>query len=214
MRRTATVLVSLCLAATAVAGCAKKSSSSGAATSATSGTSAAGATPTTSSSSGGPPTTESSPTGDIPDNQAYVAYSPPTGGWVVKVPEGWARTDGAVTTFTDKLNSIRVEKRAQATAPTVASVTAQDLPKLAKSVTGYKAGTTTKVTRTAGPAILTTYAATSPADPVTGKVRPQAVERYVFWKGGTEVVLTLVAPKGADNVDPWKVVTSSFGWKP
>ena len=40
-----------------------------------------------------------------------------------------------------------------------------------------------------------------------------AVERYEFWKAGTEVVLTLSGPQGADNVDPWRIVTDSFGWQ-
>ncbi|MDT4904221.1 MAG: hypothetical protein QOH52_2237, partial [Pseudonocardiales bacterium] len=40
----------------------------------------------------------------------------------------------------------------------------------------------------------------------------QAVERYEFWKNGNEVVLTLAAPVGADNVDPWRKVTDSFAW--
>src|SRR3954471_5752275 len=53
---------------------------------------------------------EVSPPGDIPDNQAYVRYAPPGGGYSVKVPEGWARTAGSgAETFTDKLNSIRME---------------------------------------------------------------------------------------------------------
>src|SRR3954467_11945535 len=57
-----------------------------------------------------PNTTESSPPGDIPDNQAFVAYRPPGGGFSVKVPEGWSRiTSGGAVTFTDKLNSIRME---------------------------------------------------------------------------------------------------------
>ena len=48
---------------------------------------------------------------------------------------------------------------------------------------------------------------------VTGKVRRNAVERYVFFHGGRDVVLTLSGPAGADNVDPWKLVTDSLRWK-
>jgi hypothetical protein len=39
-----------------------------------------------------------------------------------------------------------------------------------------------------------------------------AVERYAFWRSGREVVLTLSGAKGADNVDPWRMVTDSFRW--
>jgi hypothetical protein len=52
---------------------------------------------------------EVSPAGDIPDNQAFVAFTPSGGGFSVKVPEGWSRTTTAgATTFTDKLNAVRV----------------------------------------------------------------------------------------------------------
>src|SRR5436305_4515921 len=56
---------------------------------------------------------EVSPTGDIPDNQAYVAYSPPGSGYSVEYPEGWARTTtaGGATSFTAKLNRIEIQER-------------------------------------------------------------------------------------------------------
>jgi hypothetical protein len=38
------------------------------------------------------------------------------------------------------------------------------------------------------------------------------VERYVFFHKGKDVVLTLSGPKGADNVDPWRIVTDSLRW--
>jgi hypothetical protein len=140
---------------------------------------------------------EVSPAGDIPDDQAYVAYSPPGAGYSVKVPEGWARTTaGGVTSFTDKLNNIQMQ-----TLPTTPT-----LPAGAAKVT--------TVTRTAGTAVRATYEATSPADPVTGQSHKNAVERYVFSHHGTKVVLTLSGPKGADNVDPWKVVTDSLRYTP
>lgn len=53
--------------------------------------------------------TEVNPAGDIPDNQAYVPFTPPGGGFSVKIPEGWASSAaGATTTFTDKLNQVQV----------------------------------------------------------------------------------------------------------
>src|SRR4051794_24654432 len=63
---------------------------------------------------------EVNPAGDIPDNQAYVAYAVPHAGFAVKVPEGWTRTiAGGAVTFTDKLNAIRLETRRAPHAPTV-----------------------------------------------------------------------------------------------
>jgi hypothetical protein len=157
---------------------------------------------------------EVSPSGDIPDNQAYVAYSPPGGGYTVKVPEGWSQsTASGATTFTDKLNAIRVETVPAGAPPTVRDARQTELPKLARTVNGFKAGPVTTVTRKAGPAVKITYLAAAPADPVTGKAHTDAVERYVFFKNGKDVVLTLSGPKGADNVDPWRIVTDSVAFR-
>ena len=56
------------------------------------------------------------------------------------------------------------------------------------------------------------YLAQSKPDPVTGKTRTNAVEQWHFFHHGKELVLTLQGPKGADNVDPWKIVTDSVRW--
>jgi len=52
----------------------------------------------------------------------------------------------------------------------------------------------------------------APPDPVTGKTVTDSVERYVFTHGGRTAVLTLSGPRGADNVDPWRIVTDSLRW--
>jgi hypothetical protein len=153
--------------------------------------------------------------GDIPDTQAYVSYSPPSGGYHFDVPEGWGRSQaGTASTFTDKFNSIRVELLPVPTAPSVASAQAGDVAALAASVPCFAAGKVSSVSRKAGTAILITYKADSPPDQVTGKVVRQDVERYEFWRAGQEVVITLSSSLGSDNVDPWRRVTDSFGWTP
>jgi hypothetical protein len=154
---------------------------------------------------------EVSPPGDIPDDQAFVAYSPPGAGYSVKVPEGWARTSsGAVTSFTDKLNRIQMQVVPAKGALSTAEARRTELPKLAKRVAGYQAGKVSSVKRKAGMAVRMTYLARSPVDAVTGRSHTEAVERYVFFHAGKDVVLTLSGPKGADNVDPWKIVTDSL----
>ena len=164
-------------------------------------------------SAANPAAAEVNPAGDIPDNQVFVRYSAPGGAYSVKVPEGWARTSaGGVVTFTDKLNAIRLESRPAASAPSVASVRAKDLPALARTVPGYRPGDVTTVTRSAGTAVRITYLADSPKDAVTGKSHTDAVERYVFFHNGRAAVLTLSGPRGADNVDPWMIVTDSVTW--
>jgi hypothetical protein len=185
---------------------------------ATTGTAPAGSSSSTSTQAAGgavnPNAPEVNESGDIPDNQVYVAYTPPSGGFSVKVPEGWARAEsGAAVTFSDKLNHVRMEMVDAPTAPTVASVTDTDLPAIRAASAHYEAGTVKTVTRKAGPAVLATYKADAPPNAVTGKVVHDDVERYVFWRAGKAVVLTLSGPVGADNVDPWKIVTDSVTWK-
>ena len=152
--------------------------------------------------------------GDIPDNQVFVPVVAAGGAFTVSVPQGWVRSsDGAAIVFTDKFNSVRIESRPLAAAPDVASVRARDVPALQRSAPGFALGDVQTVLRMSGSAVLLTYTATSAASAVTGKSVTEAVERYAFWRGGTEVVLTLAGPQGSDNVDPWRRVTDSLRWR-
>lgn len=193
MRKRNLVAASAAVLVLAAAGCGGSSSSGGAST------------------APNPNAAEVNPAGDIPDNQAFVAYSPPGAGYSVKVPEGWARTSsGGAVTFTDKLNAIRIES-APASAPlTVARARSTEVPRLRHSVRGFQLGKVTSVSRKAGGGVLITYLADAKPDPVTGKAGTAAVERYVFTRNGKAVTLTLSGPNGADNVDPWLIVTNSL----
>jgi hypothetical protein len=143
-----------------------------------------------SSSSPNPNAAEKSPAGDIPDNQVYVRYRPPGADYSVKVPEGWARSSkGPTVTFTDKLNSVSMRERAVSQPPR---------------------GTT--VRRAGQQVVLVKYLAKAAPNAVTGKAGTDAVERYVYDHKGRELVLTLSGPKGADNVDPWRIVSESVRW--
>jgi len=167
-----------------------------------------------SSAAPNPNAPETNSAGDIPDNQVFVPYAPPGGSFLVSVPQGWARSvTGSAVVFTDKFNSVRIESMPRSQAPDVASARAQEVSQLQSSVPGFRAGQVTMVQRSAGPVVLITYQASSAPDAVTGKSVTEAVERYEFWRGGQEVVLTLSAPQGADNVDPWRTVTDSFRWQ-
>ena len=200
MRTRSAVVAGAAVVALGVAGCGAGSSPS-----------APAASGTPKAATVNPNGPEVNPAGDIPDNQAYVAYAPPGAGYSVKVPEGWARTASAgVTSFTDKLNRVQMQALPAQAALTARDARATEIAKLAKRVAGFKAGTVTTVTRSAGTAVRITYQASSPADPVTGRSHTDAVERYVFFHKGKDVVLTLSGPKGADNVDPWKIVTDSL----
>ncbi|MCU1356483.1 MAG: lipoprotein [Acidimicrobiales bacterium] len=151
--------------------------------------------------------------GDIPDDQVFVSYAPPGATFSIKVPEGWSRaTSNGTVTFTDKYNSVEVRSESNSPAPTVASVRATGLRDVATDPS-FKLTKVSAITRKGGPAILATYAIGSPPNAVTGKKALLAVERYVFGHNGTTVVLTLSGAKGADNVDPWRIVSDSLTWK-
>jgi hypothetical protein len=178
------IALALAAAGLAAAGCGSSSPSSSGGSAAT--MAAAARTPAAR-------TPEVSPAGDIPDNQAYVRYAPPGAGFSVKVPEGWSRTrTGGGVTFTDKLNAIRLEHAAPAA----------------------HTGRASSVQRRAGTAQKLTYTTRAQPNPVTGRAGTDAVERYVFTHAGRTAVLTLSGPKGADDVDPWRIVTDSLRWTP
>src|SRR5579859_5847487 len=64
--------------------------------------------------------------GDIPDTQAFVLYSSAAGGYVLEVPEGWARTATATdVNFIDKFDGVQVTVTVAASVPTVDNVRAQ-----------------------------------------------------------------------------------------
>jgi hypothetical protein len=156
---------------------------------------------------------ETNPAGDIPDNQVYVRYHPPGERFSLKIPEGWSRsaTTGGVR-FTDKLNTVAIRSQPASTTPSVAEAK-RESAQLARSVQGFKLQSVSIVRRTSGRAIRTRYLATAATNPVTGKRGTDAVERYVFFHSGRAAILTLSGPKGADNVDPWRIVTDSLRWR-
>ena len=154
---------------------------------------------------------ENNPIGDIPDTQVYVPFAAADGSFTLSVPEGWAQTaDGTAVTFTDKLNTVRIDARPAASAPSPESVKRDELSSVKTSNGGL---TVEVVRRRSGDAVLATYQAASAPNPVTGKAGTDAVERYSFWRAGQEVILTLSGPVGADNVDPWRTITDSFQWR-
>lgn len=214
MRNASTVTRRLVILA-AVGLCASACSSGSASTPAPQATSSAAAAPATAASSqtgAAPAGTETPPPGDIPDTTAYVAFRPGSGQYEVKVPEGWARTvSPAAVLFTDKLNVISVWT-AKAAAPTMALARAVEVPAIRRPLHGFALTGVSVVSRPAGTAILIRYSADSRPDPVTGKVYKDTFERYEFYRNGTEAVLLLGGPAGADNVDPWRTVTNSFRW--
>jgi hypothetical protein len=142
----------------------------------------------------------------------FVPYRSPDGAWSIKVPESWAQTaQGASVVFTDNYNSVTVTSQPASASPTVDDARTTGLADVTGDPTFHLVDVQ-PVTRKAGAGTLARYEIGSPANPVTGKKALLAVERYTFTHNGTQVVLTLSGAKGADNVDPWRIVSDSLSW--
>lgn len=157
---------------------------------------------------------EVNPPGDIPDNQAFVAYQSTAGHFQVKVPEGWSRaTLKSTVDFSDKLNSVSIKWAPSPQAPTVEQAKTTEAQALSRTELAFKLVGVQQVSLPGGQAVLIKYQENSDPNPVTGKQYRMDVLRYEFYKSGTQANLTLTSPVGADNVDPWKIVSESFKWQ-
>ena len=151
---------------------------------------------------------EKNPPGDIPDSQVFITYVSPLG-FSLQVPEGWARTDkpdGAV--FADKYGRIEVSV---ASGDVPAAKAAADTLKAAGRAVAIRKAAMSK--RPAGEAVYIAFDANSEPNSVTNKQIRLENDRYIFAKGGKVATLTFSAPKGADNVDQWLLMSKSFQWK-
>jgi hypothetical protein len=156
---------------------------------------------------------EKNPPGDIPDTQVFIDYTAPSG-FTMKVPEGWARSDHADgASFVDKLDGVVVSVAKAAAAPTVDSTKADYVPKLESTGRAIRVTAVKQVKLPAGSAIRIIYTSNSEPNAVTNKQVRLENERYLYFKDGKLVTLELYAPKGADNVDQWQLMSTSFQWK-
>lgn len=156
---------------------------------------------------------EINPPGDIPDNQAFVTYASPDGGYSIAMPEGWARQDfGSAVVFVDKLHRFTVDITCADAAPTIESATTTDVALLAAQEPAFALVAVTSVDLPAGPAILIRYQRNSAPDEVTGKQIRLDVDRYELFKDGRLAAISLAVPAGSDNVDVSNQVSQSFRW--
>ena len=156
---------------------------------------------------------EKNPPGDIPDTQVFIDYASPEG-FTMKVPEGWARTDRADgASFVDKLDGVVLTVAKADTAPTVEIAKKTYVPELANAERAVRVSTVKAVKLPAGQAIRIVYTSNSEPNQVTNKQVRLENERYIYFNAGKLVTLELYAPKGADNVDQWQLMSKSFQWK-
>jgi hypothetical protein len=144
----------------------------------------------------------------------FVPYSSTKGHFAIRVPEGWARTTaGSSVTFTDKLNSVQVVWKPASKAPTAASARSVDAKNLQSTERAFRLHSIQSVPLPGGRAVLLTYGANSTPNSVTGKQYREDVLRFELFHSGEEADLVLTSPVGADNVDPWHLISQSFQWR-
>ncbi|MFN2197075.1 MAG: hypothetical protein ACK2UW_13235 [Anaerolineales bacterium] len=157
---------------------------------------------------------EKNPPGDIPDSQVFITYASASGGYGLKVPEGWARSvQGANVRFTRYFDglSVAVTKASQPpTVETVRSTQAEHLKKTGRAVTLASIRTIRISHR---PVVLMTYRSNSAPNPVTNKRVRLENAIYFYYRSGKLAALRLWEPLGADNVDQWKLISHSFKWR-
>ena len=179
--------------------------------------------PTTSAATTAPPTSQATPTstspgalqaeagsaatGDIPDNQVYLAFRSKKG-WSIKYPEGWAQSGSPdATIFRDKNNIVRIVIR-PGKAPAAAQVRHDPSLRAARITT---APTTMSVKGSR--AIKVVYTTQSAPNSVTGKRVTLTVDRYYLATGGMVATIDLGTPVGVDNVDAYRLMIESFRWR-
>jgi hypothetical protein len=210
--------VGLLVAAAIVAGCGSSTSNSSSASSpaSSSASSSAAASSSRSTAAGPAPLAAdiySAATGDIPDNQVFLAYTSQGAGFSMKYPEGWTTSgSGHDVTFRNKNNLVHVVSSTGAP-PTPSAVTAQ-LKVLAHTNPTLTFSPPLPVQLPSGPAVKAVYTTQSAPNPVTGKRVKLIVDRYaVGGNGKRTAVVDLGTPKGVDNVDAYRMMIESFRWK-
>ena len=154
----------------------------------------------------------SASTGDIPDNQNFLTFANPKGGYSIRYPEGWAQSGaGKDVTFRDKNNLVHIVATS-GSPPTVAAVRSE-LSSLKHSSPTLQAQAPQQVTIKGKPMVKVVYTTRSAPNPVTGKRVTLMVDRYELAKNGKRATIELGTPRGVDNIDAYRMMIESFTWR-
>ncbi|MGH7603793.1 MAG: hypothetical protein ACRENK_07330 [Gemmatimonadaceae bacterium] len=158
---------------------------------------------------------EVNPPGDIPDSQVFITYANSAGGYTLKVPEGWARTEnGSSVSFVNKFDGVKADVGVTSSGNrNAASVRADEANRIKAQGRAVSINAVSDVKLPAGNAVVIKYTSNSEPNAVTSKKVRLENETYLFFRNGKEAMLTLWAPQGADNVDQWQLMAKSFRWK-
>jgi hypothetical protein len=156
---------------------------------------------------------EASPLAGIPADQVFITFTSPAG-YMVKVPRGWTRRDNErETVFSDKHNRIALMVASASSRPFDMAYAQSTLaPELERAGKAVKITELAEMTLKSGRTLKIAYDTNSEPNEVTNKRVRQENERFYFVKNDKLVVLSLTAAKGADNVEPWRLIAASFRW--
>ncbi len=158
-------------------------------------------------------TAEVNPPGDIPDSQVFIRFDSPDG-FSLRVPEGWARSDvDHQSTFNDKYNRIVISTTDLTMALDLPFAKATLVPAIEKTGRAVKILKIVPVKLKSGDAIRIIYESNSEPNAVTNKQVREENETFYYAGKGKLIKLDMSAPKGADNADQWKLISSSLKWK-
>src|SRR5207237_1179867 len=91
---------------------------------------------------------DTNPPGDIPDSQAFVPFTSPSGRYSLRIPEGWARSTNADTvSFTDRFNTITIQTAPSPNPPTVQTASSADVAALQSTTACFQLRQVSTVTR-------------------------------------------------------------------
>lgn len=205
LRRHPLLRLLACAAALVVSACSSSSSNSG------SGPSSANVTPS-SSSTGYVPASGTADTGEL-----FPVYTNKTVGYSMRYPGGWKiHEDGANTVRIARFgDAIAIVVRERKTAPyykgyqqqleaLLAKHDTKLLSKIDQPATQFTVGKD-KVTK----AVIEQERPTGPGNAPTDTL---VTYRYLFWKDGKLVQVSMSSVKGVDNGPAWDLIASSFRW--
>jgi hypothetical protein len=157
------------------------------------------------------PAAAASAHGDIPDSATYLTLTAPH--FKVQYIEGWGRqTNRGAITFSDKDSFERVLLQATPRGSLETFVRGPEMAGLRRAH-ATKIGSLHAVSLPGGRGWYLQYTIPSAPDPVTGKVVSLLTDRYYLAGPHQLAVLTLASPVGDDNVDAFRRIAHSFGWR-
>jgi hypothetical protein len=114
--------------------------------------------------------------------------------------------------FSDEYNRITLSVEGASQPFDLAYATSILAPEIEKMEKAVRITEIAEIKLKPGRTVKIAYDANSEPHEITNKRVRQENERFYFVKDDRLVTLNLTTPKGADNVNQWRLISSSFCW--